>query len=135
MKKIILCAVVLALVGCGSNPVKENCARADWKTMGSDDGFAGEPAETSTVRIRECPPLAEKANIDQYTAGYIEGIKYYCSYEGGKKAGEKGKPYKPGACPLELSKDFIKGYQEGRDQWEANRSMKQAQRGNHSVGG
>ena len=134
--KIILVLIVSFLVGCATTkPADENvCEKGNWKEVGLADGLVGEPAEQVTVRLHQCEAKGKALDSAQYTEGYVEGIQKYCSYKGGKKAGEKGKPYKPGTCPIELSDEFVRGYQEGHDLWEANRAMKQAQRGSRSIG-
>lgn len=136
MKKLMLVAVIVSLSGCASTPVNtiaDSCAKADWQGMGLSDGLAGEPPETAASRTKQCAALGTKQNIDLYTVGYVDGIKQYCTYKGGKKAGEKNKPYKPGTCPIELSEEFIRGYQEGHYQWDADRAMKQAKSGNRGL--
>lgn len=130
MKTITLCClmVALTLAGCASTSPDDICRKSDSHGLGKTDGIRGEPADNAAARVEQCKAYGVAINIEQYTKGYVEGIKQYCSYEGGKKAGAKGRLYKAGTCPMALSDEFIRGYQEGREEYEAGRALNRTSR-------
>jgi hypothetical protein len=119
---------LITLTGCATNSIKNSCANADWYGMGMQDGVDGEPAEKAAERATDCKSHGATLDVAKYTEGYVVGIQKYCSYKGGKKAGSKGRLYKTGTCPMNLSDEFIRGYQEGREEYEAERALNKTSR-------
>ncbi|MEL6956022.1 MAG: DUF2799 domain-containing protein [Pseudomonadota bacterium] len=81
MKRMIFAGVLgLALAGCASQPrlSQEQCASADWRAIGLQDGQAGQAMTALNDEITACKEYGISPDMAAYTAGREEGLKRYC---------------------------------------------------------
>ena len=106
-----------ALVGCQSTSVEdasqaENfCTDSNWSEVGHKVAASGKSVRTFLKYQERCQQLPETAK-EAYLDGYTAGIKEYCTFENGYKAGDTGKE-NPNACPLELRAQYDEGFKRG----------------------
>ena len=87
----------------------ESCRATDWRAVGYQDGASGAPFESYAIRANACQRAGVAADRLQYSAGRLEGLRAYCSFEGGYRAGSAGVE-DAGVCPIELASEFRRGY-------------------------
>jgi hypothetical protein len=105
---------------------KEECASADWFTVGLEDGARGRAVERLGDHRRACSEHGVAPLADAYLKGRTEGLKSFCTFERGYSEGRAGHSYS-GACPEPLARNFLAGYQRGHDQYELNRKLQSTQ--------
>ena len=107
-------AVMLAAAGCGSMS-KEECAVADWRAIGYEDGAAGAPVSAASSRRAACANKAGVAlDMDAYRQGREEGLAVYCRPSNGYAIGSRGGGYS-GVCAGKPSeREFTNAYEVGR---------------------
>lgn len=118
-------ALLLLLVGCASMD-KEECATADWYTVGLEDGARGRPIERLGDHRRACSEHGVAPQADAYLKGRGEGLRSFCTYERGYAEGRAGHGYS-GACPEPLARNFLAGYHRGHDLHELERKLSATQ--------
>jgi hypothetical protein len=104
---------LLLLSGCASKMSKEECRTVDWRTVGYEDGVAGQPGDRIGQHRRDCAEHGVTPNLDAYLAGRAAGLREYCQPHNGYRAGVDGYTYYD-VCPAELAPGFVKAYEEGR---------------------
>jgi Protein of unknown function (DUF2799) len=104
------CAAWLLMVssGCASTGIQQ-CARTDWYATGRADGRAGEPAEQLVQRWESCAARGVTLDRERYEAGRIDGLREYCTVDGGIDAGRTGRDYQD-VCSGSGEQDFMSGY-------------------------
>ena len=123
MKRATTLLMALACAACARDPgppavsgtaavTAESCRATDWRAIGYQDGATGAPFESYAIRAGACERAGVAADRLQYSAGRLEGLRSYCSFEGGYRAGASGVEY-AGVCPIELSPAFERGYAQG----------------------
>lgn len=109
IKRLLILALPFSLMACSSIMTAEECQNTDWRTQGLQDGQAGEYKAIFNEYVDACVPSGAKPNRDQYAAGYMQGLKEFCTEENGLERGLKG-----GAshnCPGDSP--YHAGYNEG----------------------
>ena len=104
---------LLLLSGCASKMSKDECRTVDWRTVGYEDGVAGQPGDRIGQHRRDCAEHGVTPNLDAYLAGRAAGLREYCQPHNGYRAGADGYTYYD-VCPAELAPGFVKAYEEGR---------------------
>jgi hypothetical protein len=108
-----LATALVVLSGCTSSMSKEECRTVDWRTVGYEDGVAGQPGDRIGEHRRACADHGVTPNLDAYLAGRTAGLREYCQPHNGYRAGANGYTYYD-VCPAELAPGFVKAYEEGR---------------------
>lgn len=116
MKRIyIISLIVLMLSGC-STYTKTQCEGFDHRQLGYLAGANGETSHLSALENfkKTCSEdyglLPDEAKMKE---GWAQGLQYYCSEEGGARAGSVGGQY-TGACPKDSEAKFLKTYNPAR---------------------
>lgn len=104
--------IPLILVGC-STLKDEDCNNRNWFKQGFSDGERGYSSEMYTTYKKVCEQTEDPQTKKDYSQGYKEGAKKYCTYDKGVLVGQSGRPY-PTVCPKEIFPDFNKGYISGK---------------------
>lgn len=119
MMKIISILCLSIFYTCCSLITKEECQQQNWYEKGNKDGSSGLPLSTWYSYNNECGKLG--FSISQGEATYLEGrangLKRFCTFEGGEKLGRKNGSYH-GVCPKELEEIFLKGLNIGQREYQ-----------------
>lgn len=93
---------------------KEECAVADWRVIGEQDGAAGyNPQDRFARHVKACTKAGVAADQTLWYQGYQQGLPRYCTPLNGLSVGSQGKTY-ANVCPLDLEPGFRQGYDLGR---------------------
>ena len=109
--RILLTCAVTALSGCATMSVDE-CAMADWHTLGFEDGSRGETLARAEKRENDCTKHGYAMERPAYERGRHEGLGLYCTPEIGYRLGESGRAY-TGVCADHDEGAFLAGYNRG----------------------
>lgn len=112
MKVIFTLALVLSLAGCASAMKQDECASADWYTLGFEDGRKGAPTDQLMRYAQQCGPFGITPNSTAYAQGRTEGLTLYCTADNGFRVGRNGEDYH-GVCPSHLEAAFKRRYELG----------------------
>ena len=87
----LLTAILLG--SCATGMSKDECALADWQTIGYEDGLRGFPAERIGAHRVACAKHQVTPNLVAYSAGRERGLREYCQPKNGFRAGLNGTGY------------------------------------------
>ena len=108
---IILAAITLS--GCAT--VSESqCRVGDWQTLGKEAGFNGADQSRFFDNSKDCANYGIRGNAADFETGRQQGLKHYCTSNGGLNAGRRGYEYK-GVCSGPAELEFMRGYLTGRE--------------------
>lgn len=133
MRLMIMALVGLgaaALTACETTPrpamSPEQCAVADWKALGYQDGASGRPPERFVARQEACVASGYGADQQLYMAGRRDGLWTWCQPDRGFRMGLEGNGYS-GVCPPELDGVFRDAHGEGMRAYNALSAMRSAE--------
>jgi len=115
---------LLLLAGCASKMSKDECRTVDWRTVGYEDGVAGQPGDRIGEYRRACAEHGVTPNLDAYLAGRTAGLREYCQPHNAYRAGVNGYTYFD-TCPADLAPAFVTAYDEGRALYVRERKVAQ----------
>ena len=93
---------------------KEECAVADWRVIGEQDGAAGyNPQDRFARHVKACTKAGVAADQTLWHQGYQQGLPRYCTPLNGLSVGSQGQTY-ANVCPVNLEPAFREGYDLGR---------------------
>jgi hypothetical protein len=102
---------------------KEECAIADWRVIGEQDGAAGyHPQDRFARHVKACAKAGVAANQTVWYQGYQQGLPRYCTPLNGLSVGSQGKTY-GNVCPVNLEAGFREGYDLGRTHHDKKREI------------
>ena len=113
MRTLTLLAVAMLLGACASMD-KAQCVNANWTAIGMEDGARGRTLDRLGERRRACAEHGVQPDAERYAAGRNEGLKSFCTYDQGFRAGRGGNAYNS-VCPEPAARDFLAGYERGRE--------------------
>jgi len=108
---IALCTLLLG--ACAAKMSKDECRTVDWRTVGYEDGVAGQPGDRIGEHRRACAEYGVTPDLTAYLAGRSTGLREYCQPHNGYRAGASGHTYFD-TCPADLAEAFEIAYDEGR---------------------
>jgi hypothetical protein len=117
-------AVALVLTGCAGMS-EQACLVSDWRTVGFEDGAAGRAVATIGNYRQACSKHGIAPDLESYRAGHADGVEVYCRPAQGFDAGRRGSAYQ-GVCPADLEQDFLYAYHSGRQLYELESAVRQA---------
>lgn len=110
---VLMLIACLVLASCQTLS-KEECAVADWRVIGEQDGAAGyEPQDRFARHVQACTKAGVAADQTLWYQGYQQGLPRYCTPLNGLSVGSQGKGY-ANVCPIDLDAGFREGYDLGR---------------------
>lgn len=115
--------LALGLAGCATMDAEE-CATADWRAIGYEDGVRGLDAGHLSKRRKACADHGVTPDLDAYLAGRSEGLRQFCRPGNGYRLGTQGYRY-GGQCPPTLEPAFLAAYSDGWGLYERHRAMTQ----------
>jgi hypothetical protein len=110
---MLITACSLLLGACASKMSKDECRTVDWRTVGYEDGVAGQPGDRIGEHRRACAEHGVTPDLNAYLAGRTAGLREYCQPHNGYRAGVNGYTYFD-TCPADLAEQFEQAYDEGR---------------------
>ncbi|WKE65594.1 DUF2799 domain-containing protein [Gallaecimonas kandeliae] len=110
--RLLIATLPLLLAGCAVSP--EQCARTDWRQQGLEDGFDGLVARSGYWQSQCKGVTVDPGN---YSRGWAEGNRQYCTAEQGYRQGRLGNDYQ-GVCQGSAKDAFMGGYEKGRRQYQ-----------------
>ncbi len=113
MRTLTLLAAAMLLGACASMD-KAQCVNANWTAIGMEDGARGRTLDRLGERRRACAEHGVQPDAERYAAGRNEGLKSFCTYDQGFRAGRGGNAYNS-VCPEPAARDFLAGYERGRE--------------------
>jgi len=99
----VLMAMSALLAGCESLSPAE-CATADWRQLGVQDGSRGR-TDRAADYYESCAKAGIPVNIAVYRAGRNEGLQRYCQPANALNEGLAGNSYE-GVCPAPMDQNF-----------------------------
>lgn len=120
----LLAAALLA--GCATGVSKDQCAAADWRTVGYEDGLRGAPADRIGAHRAGCGKHGVTPDLAAYLDGRERGLVEYCQPKNGFRVGVNGGGY-ANVCPARTETAFVDGYRHGRQIYEARSELRKTQ--------
>jgi len=111
------------LGGCATGMSKDECALADWQTIGYEDGLRGFPAERIGAHRVACAKYQVSPNLAAYTAGRERGLREYCQPKNGFRVGLHGGGY-ANVCSGPTETAFVDSYRYGRQIHDARAELR-----------
>jgi Protein of unknown function (DUF2799) len=110
---LLIALSTLLLGACATKMSKDECRTVDWRTVGYEDGVAGQPGDRIGEHRRACAEYGVTPDLNAYLAGRTAGLREYCQPHNGYRAGANGYTYFD-TCPADLAEAFEIAYDEGR---------------------
>ena len=129
MRRLLLTLLLCALAGCAGMDAEE-CATADWRAIGYEDGVQGHGAARFGIHRKACAGHGVKADFDAYLAGRAAGVAHFCRPQNGYRLGLRGEP-DAGICPAELEGPFLAAHAEGYGLYERGAALDHIRRQLH----
>ena len=117
----LLAAAVLG--GCATGMSKDECALADWQTIGSEDGLRGFPAERIGAHRVACAKHQVTPNLSAYSAGRERGLREFCQPKNGFRVGLHGGGY-ANVCSGPTEAVFVDSYRYGKQIYDARAELR-----------
>lgn len=119
---VLIVISLAALSGCAGMS-EQACLVTDWRSVGFEDGIAGRSAGSIGNYRQSCSKHGVAPDLEQYRAGHADGVENYCRASNGFEVGRRGSRYQ-GVCPASLEADFLMAYNEGRQLYELESSVR-----------
>lgn len=124
--KLLCILAVLLLAGCATLSPEE-CKQADWYQIGMTDAQQGYAKVRMDEHRKACAKVQITPDLARYQRGHEKGQKTYCTTQNGFAEGAKGASYQ-GACEGYLAEDFLRGYHDGQELYQARSRLEQINR-------
>lgn len=125
--RMVAASLVLgALAGCAGMSQNE-CALADWRAVGYEDGARGKSTDAFGARRQACAKHGVTPDFSAYRSGRAQGLAEYCQPSRGFSEGRRGAQY-TGVCPADLEDEFLDGYSEGRTLYQLEYTVRNTER-------
>lgn len=136
MKKIAISLFVCLLITSCSTYTKQECVTMDQTQMGYKDGINGVSSFNNAVYLFQstCQKDYEiPVSVEKIKQGWEDGVRFYCSSNGGARAGAQGLEYS-GICAKskEDEKKFFESYNPARMSFLENK-VKELERDNENL--
>ncbi|OFX00994.1 MAG: hypothetical protein A3E78_15355 [Alphaproteobacteria bacterium RIFCSPHIGHO2_12_FULL_63_12] len=102
-------AAILLAAGCASGMTTADCASADWTAIGLEDGRTGARPKLFDQRRKACEDAGASVDLAAYSAAREQGLKIYCTTQGGFNAGRDGAEYS-GLCRGDDEMQFLESF-------------------------
>ena len=124
---LLIALSALLLSACATKMSKDECRTVDWRTVGYEDGVAGQPGDRIGEHRRACAEYGVTPDLNAYLAGRTAGLREYCQPHNGYRAGANGYTYFD-TCPADLAEAFEIAYDEGRALYVRERRVTDTER-------
>jgi hypothetical protein len=119
-------ALALLLAGCATGMDKNQCAAADWRTVGFEDGLRGASADRIGVHRTACAKFQVTPDLPAYLEGRERGLQQYCQVANGFRVGLNGAGY-DSVCTPAQEPAFLAAYRQGREIYDARSALRHTQ--------
>ena len=109
---IIPIAISLTLTSCTSSMNSVECAMADWRAIGYEDGAQGRGPNKFGERRMACAGHGVTPDFEAYMGGRDKGLAQFCRPQNGYRLGVRGYRY-TGVCPSEQEPAFQAAHIDG----------------------
>jgi hypothetical protein len=116
----------LGLVTSCATMSPDQCATADWRQVGYNDGAEGRATERFADHAKACAKAGFAADQNLYMTGRADGLRLYCRPERGFSLGRSGSSFTP-VCPPGTDAAFRIAYEDGRRFWSADYARQNAE--------
>jgi len=123
-KSILAAISTLVLSGCATMN-EQQCLVSDWRSVGFEDGALGRPVETIGNYRNACTKHGVSPDLETYRSGHADGVESFCQPVKGFNYGRSGATYR-GVCPADLEYGFLSAYNDGRQLYELEASVRSA---------
>ena len=124
--KALVCLALLNVAGCATMSENE-CALADWHSVGYEDGAAGRAATYLGERRKACAEHGITPDTEAWRDGRDAGLEEYCVGGNGYRLGRGNSSY-GGVCRDHDESAFLAGFYEGREIGTLEREIASEQR-------
>ena len=124
---LLIALSTLLLGACAAKMSRDECRTVDWRTVGYEDGVAGQPGDRIGEHRRACAEYGVTPDLNAYLAGRTAGLREYCQPHNGYRAGANGYTYFD-TCPADLAEAFEIAYDEGRALYVRERRVTDTER-------
>ena len=111
------------LAGCATGMSKDECALADWQTIGYEDGLRGFPAERIGAHRVACAKHQVMPSLAAYSAGRERGLREFCQPKNGFRVGLHGGAY-ANVCSGPTENAFVDSYRYGKQIHDARAELR-----------
>ena len=124
----VMAAVVAAilLAGCATGMGRDECAAADWRMIGYEDGLRGVPADRIGAHRVACAKHQVTPDLAAWMEGRERGLVEYCQPRSGYRVGLNGGSY-ANVCPAATEAGFVNGFRWGRQIHDARADLRGTQ--------
>lgn len=126
MMRITILVVTLILSSCATLSPEE-CKQADWYLIGMTDAQKGYGKLRIDEHRKACAKVQVSPDVFTYQRGHEKGQKTYCTTANGFTQGSAGAQYQ-GACEGYLAEEFLRGYRDGQELYQARSRVDQLYR-------
>ena len=120
---ITLLLTAMLLSACATGMSRDECAMADWQTIGYEDGLRGFPAERIGAHRVACAKHQVAPNLASYTAGRERGLREFCQPKNGFTVGLHGGAY-ANVCSGPTEPAFVDSYRYGKQIYDARAELR-----------
>lgn len=114
------------LLGSCATLSQADCRQGDWRGIGYVDGTSGYPVSRVDEHADACKEYGIAPNRTAYIQGRAEGLRQYCTPEGGWRAGRNGSEY-AGVCQGSSQDAFLYAYNLGTEIASSERDVREAE--------
>ncbi len=111
--RALLVLVTTIFSGCATMSA-DQCATADWRSLGFQDGSRGETLALAERRGSACMEHGYVMDRSTYEDGRNAGLGQYCTADTAYSLGEAGQSYN-GVCSAHNEQEFLAAYNRGLD--------------------
>lgn len=127
LKRVVMVLITAIVLSSCQTMSKEECAVADWRVVGEQDGAAGyEPQSRFARHVKACERAGVLADQTLWYQGYQQGLPRYCTPLNGLSVGRDGKSY-ANVCPVDLDAGFREGYSLGQAYYRNSSDIRSAE--------
>ena len=109
--RVLVVLPIIALTGCATMSA-DQCATADWRALGFEDGSRGETLVKAERREDACADHGYAMDRAVYDSGRHAGLALYCTSQVAYRLGESGRSY-TGVCVAHDEEGFLAAYRHG----------------------
>lgn len=120
----LVAAILLA--GCATGMGRDECAAADWRMIGFEDGLRGVPADRIGAHRIACARHQVTPDLAAWMEGRERGLVEYCQPRSGYRVGLSGGSY-ANVCPAATEAGFVNGFRWGRQIHDAHADLRSTQ--------
>ena len=117
----VLTAILLG--ACATGMSRDECALADWQTIGYEDGLRGFPAERIGAHRVACAKHQVTPNLAAYSSGRERGLREFCQPKNGFRVGLYGGGY-ANVCSGPTEPAFVDSYRYGKQIHDARTELR-----------